>query len=81
MTVVRWSVRGQVKLPPDGRMESEDWRLPRAAATRDDARGQGGCDGVSNVLPSLVHNALINEELLDPTTRELVIFAARPVDE
>ena len=65
MTVVRWSVRGQVKLPPDGRMESKDWRLPQAAATRDDAR-QGRLHGVSNVLPNFVHNALINEELLDP---------------
>ena len=75
MTVVRWSVRGQVKLPPDGRMESKDWRLPQAAATRDDAR-QGRLRRCEQRLAqcNLVHNALINEELLDPTTRELVIY-------
>jgi hypothetical protein len=28
-------------------------------------RSKGGCDGVSNVVPNAVHNALINEELLD----------------
>ena len=40
-------------------------------------RGKGGCDGASNLVPSTVHNGLLNEELLDPSTRELVIFMAR----
>lgn len=40
-------------------------------------RGKGGCDGISNVVPSTVHNAIKNDELLHPSTRELVIFLAR----
>jgi len=40
-------------------------------------RGKGGADGASNLPRMVVHNALINEELLDPTTRELVVFLAQ----
>ena len=65
--------------------QTAEWKVKTGVFRRqlrlETMRGKGGCDGVSNVLPNLVHNALINEELLDPTTRELVIFAARPVDE
>ena len=46
-------------------------------ASRQCVRGKGGCNGASNVVPAVVHNALINEELLDPTTRELIIFMAQ----
>ena len=39
--------------------------------------GKGAADGASNLIPMTTKNALKNEELLDPTTRELVIFNAR----
>lgn len=61
--------------------QTAEWRVKtglfRGQLRLETMRGKGGCDAVSNVLASTVHNALINEELLDPSTRELVHFMAR----
>jgi hypothetical protein len=61
--------------------QTAEWRVKtgvfRGQLRLETMRGKGGCDGASNVVPMEVHNGLINEELLDPTTRELIIFLAR----
>ena len=61
--------------------QTAEWRtktgVGRAQLRLETMRGKGACDGASNVVPSTVHSALINEQLLDPSTRELVIFMAK----
>ena len=54
-------------------MEDKDG-VGRAQVRLETMCGKGHADGESLVPRNIVHNALLDEKLLDPSTRELVVF-------